>query len=97
MTARIQAFLYRQFFFLPRKCPKSGIALAKEGVVRLDRVFAATPTRGSVPMGIKLAEEPLLLMLAVTRERFGGAEDENLKTVREILLEALPEDARPKS
>ncbi len=96
MTARIRAFLYRQFFFLPQKCPKSGLSLAKEGVVRLDRLFAATPTRGLEPMGIKVAEEPMMLMLAILRERFGGVEDEYLKIVRDLLLENLPKEARPK-
>jgi len=95
MTARIQAFLYNQFFFLPRRCPNTGVSIAKEGIVRLDRLFAATPTRGLEPMNKKVAEEPMLLILAILRERFGGAEDENLRVAREILLEALPPEARP--
>jgi len=95
MTARIRAFLYQQFFYLPKSCPKTGLSIAKEGIVRLDRLFAATPTRGLEPMNIKLAQEPILLLLAVLRERFGGTADENLKLVRQLLLELLPEEARP--
>jgi hypothetical protein len=97
MTARIRAFLYNQFFYLPKTCPKTRISIAKEGVVRLDRLFAATPTRGLHPMDIRLAEEPMLLLLAVVRERFGGVEDENLKLVRELLVDELPAEARPSS
>jgi hypothetical protein len=37
----------------------------------------------------------MLLLLAVVRERFGGSEDENLQLVRELLLDALPGEARP--
>ncbi len=97
MAARVKAFLYRQFFYLPKVCPKTKVSFDKEGIARLDRLFAASPTRGVEPMDIKLSEEPLLLLMAVVRERFGGKEDENLKTVRELLFEALPEDARPKT
>lgn len=95
MTARIQAFLYSQFFFLPKSCPKTGLGMDKEGILRLDRVFSATPTRGVHPMDIKLADEPLMLLLAQLRERFSGIEDESLKMVRELLREQLPAEARP--
>ena len=97
MTARIRAFLYNQFFYLPKTCPKTRLSIGKDGIVRLDRLFAATPTRGLVPMDVKLAAEPMLLLLAVVRERFGGGEDENLKLVRELLLDALPSEVRPAS
>ena len=97
MTARIQAFLYSQFFYLPKTCPKTHISIAKDGILRLDRLFAATPTRGCQPMDVKLAEEPMLLLLAVVRERFGGVQNENLRLVRELLFDALPPEARPAS
>ena len=51
----------------------------------------------AIEMDKKLAEEPLLLLMAVLRERFGDTQDENLKTVRELLYDTLPEDCRPKS
>lgn len=96
MTARIRALLYSQFFYLPRSCPKTKISIGKEGIVRLDRLFAASPSRGMELMDKKLAEEPLLFLLAMLRERMGGAPDENLTTVREILDSSLPPEARPK-
>ena len=97
MVARIKAFLYSQFFYLPKTCPKSKISFEKDGIVRLDRLFPASPNRGVISMDKKLAEEPLLLLMAVLRERFGDTQAENLKTVRELLYETLPEDCRPKS
>lgn len=96
MVARIRVFLYNQFFYLPKSCPKNGIGIQKEGVVRLDRLFSASLNRGVVTMGIRLTTEPLSLLMAVLRERFGAIEHDNLKTVREILRDALPEECRPK-
>jgi hypothetical protein len=96
MTARIRALLYAQFFYLPERCPKTKIALPREGIVRFDRIFAATPNRGLSPMDIRIAKEPLALLLAVLRERLGGAKDENLGLVRELLRELLPDEALPK-
>lgn len=97
MVARIKVFLYNQFFYLPKTCLKSKISFEKDGIVRLDRLFPASPNRGVISMDKKLAEEPLLLLMAVLRERFGDTQDENLRTVRELLYETLPEDCRPKS
>ena len=97
MVARIRAFLYNQFFYLPQSCPKTRVSIGKESIVRLDRLFATSPSRGVTAMDKKLSEEPLLLLLAVLRERLGGKEDENLSLVRELLFEQLPEPARPKT
>ena len=95
MTARIRAFLYNQFFYLPSKCPKAKLSIGKESIIRLDRLFAASPSRGIDNMGKRLTIEPLSLLLAVLRERLGGSENENLKLVREILFESLPDEAKP--
>ena len=97
MVARIRAFLYYQFFYLPQSCPKTKVSIGKESIVRLDRLFAASPSRGVTAMDKKLSAEPLSLLLAVLVERLGGKEDENLSLVRELLFEQLPEDARPKT
>ena len=96
MTARIKALLYTQFFYLPDRCPKTKISMSREGIVRLDRIFAATPSRGLSPMEMKMAKEPLALLMAVLRERLGAGKDENLGLVRELLKELLPEEAVPK-
>jgi len=96
MVARIRVFLYNQFFYLPKTCPKNRIGFGKEGIVRLDRLFPAAPNRGVSPMGMRLSDEPLALLLALLRERLGAPAYENLQTVREILLDTLPEDCRPK-
>lgn len=96
MVARIRAFLYNQFFYLPKSCPKNRIGFEKEGVTRLDRLFPAAPNRGVRPMGMRLAAEPLALLLAQLCERFGASENDELQTVRQLLLETLPEDCHPK-
>lgn len=96
MVARIRAFLYNQFFYLPRTCPKTKVNLEKESIVRLDRLFPASPNRGVETMDIKLSAEALALLTAMLRERFGAPPDGNLTTVRQILYETLPEDCRPK-
>ena len=95
MAARIKVFLYNQFFYLPKRCPKTNLGFEKEGVVRLDRLFPASPNRGVAPIKMKLSEEPLVLLMAVLRERFGALPNEDLKTVRELLYETLPENCRP--
>lgn len=97
MVARIKVFLYNQFFYLPKVCPKNKIGFEKEGIVRLDRLFPASPNRGVAPMGIRLASEPCALLMALLRERFGAPAESDLKAVREMLYEALPEDCRPKT
>jgi hypothetical protein len=96
MVARIRAFLYNQFFYLPKTCPKTKISFEKDGIIRLDRLFPASLNRGITPMDMKLANEPLALLMAQLRERFGAPSDSNLTTIREILFESLPEDCRPK-
>lgn len=95
MTARVRAFLYNQFFYLPSSCPKTKLSIGKESIIRLDRLFAASPSRGIDNMDKRLATEPLSLLLAVLRERLGGSENENLKLVRNLLLESLPDEAKP--
>lgn len=96
MVARIRVFMYSQFFYAPKICPRTKLALAKDGVVRLDRIFSVSPSRGMRPLDLKLAPPALALLMALVRERFGNAEEAELKTVRELLLDALPEDCRPK-
>ena len=95
MAARIKALLYNQFFYLPMTCPKTQISLREEGIVRLDRIFAASPNRGMNPMDIKLAGEPLSVLTSMLQERFRGTPNDELKMMRELLFETLPEEARP--
>ena len=97
MTARIRVLLYNQFFYLPKNCPKTKLSISKAGVVRLDRIFSTSYSRGMEPMDIKVSGEPLGFLRAMLRERFGSAPDDNLQTVREILYETLPPEARPKA
>ncbi|MGF1612141.1 MAG: hypothetical protein ACFCUQ_22300 [Kiloniellales bacterium] len=97
MTARIRALMYNQFFYLPKRCPKTGLSFGKEGIIRLDRLMAASPSRGMEAMDFRLSDEPLALLLAILRERFGGERNEDLEVARTILLEAVPPEALPVS
>jgi len=93
MAARIKALLYNQFFYIPS--PKNNISHLKEGIVRLDRLFSASRSRGMKEIGLKLAHEPLAILTSMLHERFCGRLDENLNMIRELLFDALPNEARP--
>lgn len=95
MVARIKALLYDQFFYLPRACHKTGLSLVKDGIIRLDRLFAASLKRGISPMKIRLAADPLALLLAILQTRFGGHASEHLIVARQLLNETLPDECRP--
>lgn len=98
MVARIKALLYSQFIHIPQKCPKSGISMRKDAIVRLDRMFSAVPAARAVEMeDYKLAEEPLALLLAMARVRLGGEPTDALSLVMELAREALPDAAVPPS
>lgn len=97
MVARIRALLYNQFFYLPAKCPKTKLGFPKVGIVRLDRIFPAAPNRGVSLTGFGLSQEPRTLLQELLLVRFGGKTSNNLETVKSILWEALPEEARPRS
>ena len=89
MVARIKALMYRQFFYCPHF---SGIY---EAVVRLDRIQPVIPHYpGWKPEGIALSQEALGVLMAMLREYFGAPQDEDMKALREIVQEALPEDAK---
>jgi hypothetical protein len=89
MVARIKALMYRQFFYCPYF---SGIY---EAVVRLDRIQPVIPHYpGWKPEGIALSQEALGVLMAMLREYFGAPQDEDMKALREIVQEALPEDAK---
>ena len=89
MVARIKALMYRQFFYCPYF---SGIY---EAVVRLDRIQPVIPHYpGWKPEGIALSQEALGVLMAMLREYFGALQDEEMKALREIVQEALPEDAK---
>lgn len=95
MVSRIRSLMYSQFFYVPSKCPKTRHAFKSPGVLRLDRLFPSLPSRGVDPMNFKLSEEVFELLRAILRERFGGEPTEALLTIRELLLETLPDEAKP--
>ncbi len=89
MVARIKALMYRQFFFCPN------FSEVYEGIIRLDRIQPVIPHYpGWQPVGISLSGEALGVVMAMLREYFGAPQDEDMKALREIVQEALPEDAK---
>ncbi len=88
IATRIQALMYRQFFYCPFNSP------VYEGVVRLDRIQTVIPNYpGWKPEAIGLSADALGVLMAMLREYFGTPQDEYMKALREILQEALPEEA----
>jgi hypothetical protein len=89
IVARIKALMYQQFFYCPYKSP------VYEAVVRLDRIQPIIPLHPSwTPENIALSGEALGVLMGMLREYFGAPQDEHMKTIREIVQEALPDEAR---
>ncbi len=89
IVARIKALMYRQFFYCPYKSP------VYEAVVRLDRIQPIIPHHpGWTPENIALSGEALGVLMGMLREYFGAPQDEDLQALREIVQDALPEDAK---
>jgi len=89
MVARIKALMYRQFFYCPYKVP------VYEAVVRFDRIQPIIPHHpGWEPENIALSGEALGVLMGMLREYFGASQDEDLKALREIIQEALPDEAK---
>jgi len=89
MVARIKSLMYRQFFYCPFKSP------VYEAVVRVDRIQPVIPLYpGWTPEGIALSSETLGVLMAILCEYFGATRDGDLKALRELAQEALPEEAK---
>jgi len=89
VVARIKALMYRQFFYCPYKTP------VYESVVRLDRIQPVIPHHpGWEPENIALSGEALGVLTGMLREYFGAPQDDEMKALREMLQEALPEEAK---
>ena len=89
MVARVKALMYRQFFYCPNEAP------VYESVVRLDRIQPVIPLHpGWMPENIALSGEVLGVLMGMLREYFGASQDEDLKALREIVQEALPDEAK---
>jgi len=89
MVARIKALMYRQFFYCPFKSP------VYDAVVRLDRIQPVIPHYpGWTPEGIALSGEALGVLMAMLREYFGAPQDEDMKALRELVQDDLPEEVK---
>jgi len=97
MVARIRALMYKQFFF----CPNKNSPLTVDSVARLDRVHpvlhtsvAGVKSTEFVPTDYALSPEALGVLMGMLRELFGSIDEPDLKTVRELAMEALPPEAK---
>ena len=92
MVARIKALLYQQFFYFPRE--KSPLIFNSVG--RLDRIQPILYHHNVFDLEpYALSPEALSVLLGMIRNLFGAEEDDLLKTIKELALEALPDEARP--
>jgi hypothetical protein len=89
IVARIKALMYRQFFYCPYEAP------VYEAVVRVDRIQPVIPHYpGWMPVNISLSGEALGVLTGMLREYFGAPQDEEMKVLRDIVQDALPEEAK---
>lgn len=92
MVSRIKALLYQQFFYFPRE--KSPLILNSVG--RLDRIQPILYHYNVFDLEqYALSPEALSVLLEMIKNLFGAEEDELLKTVKDLALESLPDEARP--
>jgi hypothetical protein len=92
MVARIKALMYQQFFYFPRE--KSPLIFNSVG--RLDRIQPLLYHHDVINLEpFSLSPEALSILLGFIRILFGGEEDDLLKTIKELVLESLPNEARP--
>ena len=89
MAARTRALMYKQFFF----CPRNNDPLTDDSVARLDRLQVVVPIHPVyMPTQVALSPESLAILLGQLRFLFGG-EEEDFDVVRQLAMEALPEEA----
>lgn len=94
MRHRIDALRYSQFFF----CPASNNHGVYDGVARLDRLYPVVPLDPAAydPLPLALADEALAVLLALIRLRFGSTSEPEIDALRELLLDTVPEEFRPR-
>jgi len=91
MVARIRALMYKQFFF----CPRENSPLVTDSIMRLDRLHAVVPNYPAyVPEPYCLSSEALGVLMAMLRSLFGAKEEPEFNTLKELVFESLPDEAR---
>jgi hypothetical protein len=91
MVARIRALMYKQFFF----CPKGNSPLTTDSIMRLDRLQAAVPNYPAyIPEPYSLSAEAPGVLMAMLRSLFGAKEEAEFKSLKELVFESLPDEAK---
>jgi len=91
MVARIRALMYKQFFF----CPRGNSPLTADSIMRLDRLQAVVPNYPAyVPEPCSLSADALGVLMAMLRSLFGAKEEAEFQTLKELVFESLPDDAK---
>ena len=95
MVARIKALMYPQFFF----CPKHAPTVTNHSIARLDRMFFVRPVFPTFqPTDATLAADALMILRCMLALLLGlvisQAEFETFSAVRDLVQEALPDEAK---
>jgi len=98
MVARIKALMYPQFFF----CPKHPATVPNNSIARLDRMFFVRPLfPGFQPTDAALTADALMVLRSMLALLLGvvmsDAEFQAFIAVRELVQEALPDEAKSSS
>lgn len=96
MTTRIQCLMYNQFFFLPKDKQHGVNPLSQDSIIRFDRVFAThNKGRSLYPTNFRLTSDVMAVIQSMIHVKFGlQTENEDLKALKEILLESLPQECK---
>jgi hypothetical protein len=89
MVARIRCLMYRQFFYFPKR------HTIAEGIARFDRIQVVVGRDPAAidPTDISLSEEVFGVFMAMFLYCLSGKEDEDLRALREITMEAYIEES----
>jgi len=91
MAARIRTLMYNQFFF----CPKTDLGLINDSIARLDRIQVIKPIYPTYePKQFALSLETLPILMEMLRSLFGAEEGKDLRALRQLLIEFLPDEAK---
>lgn len=83
--------MYKQFFF----CPRENSPLVTDSIMRLDRLHAVVPNYPAyIPEPYSLSPEALGVLMAMLRSLFGAKEEPEFNTLKELVFDSLPDEAR---
>jgi len=77
------------------KCPKGNSPLTADSIMRLDRLQTIIPNYPAyIPEPFSLSTEVLGVLMAMLRSLFGAKEEPEFETLKELVFESLPDEAK---